>query len=445
MNTNTNYEKILIGGIVRGLIKPSALTVDSGDLELLGRALTVSRELEAEKKTVDEELLAMRLTERFPDDNFYTQDDFKLFGQMVSSSNVCLEAEEKIKAGALSTYLRTNLATILADEQRSGANILDDLKHLLVFADTNYRTRENNFVPLSEIVGKLGAVLTDLYNNISYAVTTGFGTLDDNLLDGFSKGDQHVIVGRTGHGKSALALNCARRQAKLGAVVGVVSREMSSVENAMRLQSIDQNIPRWQMRKGIHEHTYNNLMSGLDGLGELKIWFDTRTPYIEDLAVQTKLMCETHGLTILYVDTVQLVKTEQKRNGRAEIIGDVSRGLKEIAMENNIPVVSLSQFNRGVLNANTFDLLEHLKDSSGIEQDASSVTYVQIDNSIPEAHTKPAKIQILKNRNGATYKELFYSYRGETFTFTENAVENIQTEATTNGSTNGADDFEFGF
>jgi replicative DNA helicase len=130
-------------------------------------------------------------------------------------------------------------------------------------------------------------------------------------------------------------------------------------------------------------------------------------------------MVEQFDMKILYVDYLQLIESNNRRGSRAEDVAAVSRGLKLIAMENNIPVVALSQFNRGAIQADVTDLLSHLKESSGLEQDASTVSYIQINNADPLAKIKSAKFQVLKNRNGVTFKPVMLDYTGETFTFNE--------------------------
>lgn len=410
----TLYEKKILGGILSGAVNPSSIDLDPADMPDFGNALRICKELDV----VSPDLLAMKLVERYPDDSFYTADDFRIFAQSAPSAAVVFEAVDKVKGAALKGYLKKALAEILTDEDKSGAAILDGLKATIAKADKDYKSLENNFLLMKDIVPKLEAVLRDFHAGVSYAVPSGFPLLDHMLLDGFSKGDLHIIVGMTGHGKSALALNCAKYQAMSGIFVGIVSREMSDVENAMRIQSSWQQIPRWQMKKGIYDATYQELKAGMEQLAALPIAFDVRTNDIEGLSVQAKRMVEQYEMKILYVDYLQLVGSGRKGN-RAEEVAAVSRGLKLVAMENNIPVVALSQFNRGAMNADVMDLLGHLKESSGIEQDASTISYIQIDNSNPDAKFKPAKVQILKNRNGTTFKPIMLDYQGETFTFTE--------------------------
>jgi replicative DNA helicase len=217
---------------------------------------------------------------------------------------------------------------------------------------------------------------------------------------------------------------------------------MSDLENAMRLISTQTQIPRWKMRKDIYEETYNQLMASMAELAQLQIAFDIKTKTVEDAARQTKLWVQNKGLSILYVDYLQLLGSKLKYGSRAEAVAAVSRGLKEIAMDNNIPVVALSQFRRGTKDVPVEELLEYLKESSGIEQDASTVTYIQIDNGVPDATIKPAKLVVLKNRNGATFTPVMLDYRGETFTFSQQvSFEELSGEAqATQAPVNNPDD-----
>ena len=150
---------------------------------------------------------------------------------------------------------------------------------------------------------------------------------------------------------------------------------------------------------------------------------NTKTDVVENLRPQVKRWVESRGLQILYVDYLQLLLTEQKGSNRADAVSTVSRTLKLIAMENNIPVVSLCQFNRAAANASVFEILGMLKESSSIEQDASTVSYVQIEKNTMDNPNRAAQLTVLKNRNGATFKPINLNYHGPTFTFTENLIQ----------------------
>lgn len=411
------YEKRIIGGIVKGVVKAADVDLTPADFETddLGACFSHARLIEGEGLQVDSALLASRLGS----DGFYLANDFDLMAASVGSASVVWESVDKVKASALKTLILAETAKIALQTDKTSAELLDRIKAIVARADTRYRTSENNFVFLSELAPKVQAVYDDLHAGVSYSVPTYFPKIDDLIVDGFSRGDEHIIVGFTGSGKSALALAFAREQAKRGNCVGIVSREMSDIENLMRLQSSDAQIPRWRIRKDMHFSVHRDLQNHLEDFANLPIAFDTRTSDVEALRPQVKRMVEERDMKILYVDYLQLLNTKSSQNSRAGEVQTISRTLKEIAMENRIPVVSLSQFNRSAANASIFEILGHLKESSGIEQDASTILYIQIEKTEEKKDLKEAKLTVLKNRNGATFHSVDLNYRGETFTFTE--------------------------
>lgn len=416
MNT---YETRIIGGIVAGTVRASDIDLDASDFtsEDAGAAIRAAQGLEANGVKIDAHILHATLD---PDgDSFYTASDFELMARQSLSASVVWDAVEKVKGEALKTMLLTETANLALRKEQTGTMLLDSLKDLVSRADADYRTSENNFVFLSELAPKVKGVYQDLHSGVSYAVSTGFDLIDAEILDGFSRGDEHIIVGFTGSGKSALALNMARRQAMSGITVGIVSREMSDIENIMRIQSSESEIPRWTIRKGMFDSTLDKLNQGIDRLAQLPICFDTRTTDVNELRPQVRRMVESYDLKILYVDYLQLMAAKSSNTTRANEVQAISRTLKEIAMENKIPVVSLCQFNRGAMQASIFDILAHLKESSGIEQDASTILYVQLEKTEERKPIKDAKVTVLKNRNGATFHSVELEYQGDIFTFRE--------------------------
>lgn len=413
------YENRIIGGIVAGYVSADAIPLGPSDFEALGDVFEAARAIKEAGSKIDAALLADRMA-----DSFYSIQDFELMARSVNSASVVFEAVEKVKAASLKTFLLNQTAELALKNDRSAAEILEQLKLIISHAETEYRTVADDFVMLSDLVDQVKGVLSDLKEGVSFAIPTGFRAIDDLLLDGFSKGDEHVIVGFTGSGKTALALNCALHQAKQGQLVGFVSREMSSTENVLRMLCSDTGTERWKVRKEMFNDTYTDLLNHLDGeFGKHPITVNTKTDVVENLRPQVKRWVEAKGLQILYVDYLQLLLTEQKGANRADAVSTVSRTLKLIAMENNIPVVSLCQFNRAAANASVFEILGMLKESSSIEQDASTVSYVQIEKNTMDNPNRAAQLTVLKNRNGATFKPINLNYHGPTFTFTENLIQ----------------------
>lgn len=416
------YEKRIIGGIVKGVVRPSEIDLTASDFETedLGACIAYAHQLESEGRKIDADLLCSRLAEK--EAGFYTPDDFNIMAAAVGSASIVWESVDKVKSAALKTLILAETAKIALLENKSSAELLDRIKAIVIKADDHYRTSENNFQFLSELAPKVKAVYDDLHSGVSYSVPTYYPAIDNLILDGFSRGDEHIIVGFTGSGKSALALAFAREQAKQGNCVGIVSREMSDIENVMRLQSADAQIPRWKIRKGTEAYPmpHKQLIDHLETFASLPIAFDTRTTDVDALRPQVKRMVEGYGMKILYVDYLQLLASKGNQGTRAGEVQAISRTLKEIAMENKIPVVSLCQFNRGAAQASVYDILGHLKESSGIEQDASTILYIQLEKTEEKKVIKDAKLTVLKNRNGATFASVDLQYKGETFSFYEN-------------------------
>lgn len=126
----------------------------------MGDCFAVCRQLENEGIPITPDVLAMRLAAA---DAFYSESDFVLMANSSRSAAVAFEAMSKIKARALKTFLKAQVADIAINDKRSGAQMLDSLKAVVARADKEYRTHENNFVTLQEIVPKLDAIYDDLH------------------------------------------------------------------------------------------------------------------------------------------------------------------------------------------------------------------------------------------------------------------------------------------
>lgn len=418
------YEQKIIGGCLSGLAKPNEIGLTPSDFEdeILSQVFAVALKAESAGK----ELSASLVYELFAEKEFLgwlNLSDLQDYCESARSVTSFNHALDKVRSGLLYKNIRRDLEKLLESENLSGGQILNTLKEKIEIYESDYKTHTNNFEFISEFAGEQEKLYTELHEGKTIAIPTFFPNIDSRILDGFSKGDEHIIVGQTGSGKSALALNFALNQAKNGFTVGVISREMARTENLMRLQSSDAQVPRWQIKKNMPVMILNELKENLTKLKDLRIAFDTKTTDIETLRLQVKQMVENHGLDILYVDYLQLMESSSVNSTRANEVQKISRNLKEIAMSNNIPVVSLSQFNRGVVNAPVTEVMNHIKESSGIEQDASTIMLIQTDKSELNVKTVDAKATIIKNRNGATFKPVGLTFRGEIFQFYE--VQNV--------------------
>jgi replicative DNA helicase len=251
-------------------------------------------------------------------------------------------------------------------------------------------------------------VLDEFYDRIEYlfahqgeivGVPTGLADLD-KLLGGFQRSDLIIIAGRPGMGKTSLALSIALQAARKWAKrVGVFSLEMSNEQVVQRLVSAETGIDSQRLRLGeIHDTSL---------LSDSQLYIDD-TPAISALEMRTKArrLHAEHGLDMLIVDYLQLMRGDFRSENRVQEISFISRSLKGLARELNIPVVALSQLSRAVESRHDKrPMLSDLRESGSIEQDADVVVFVYRDELYDpdtEFPSSIAELRVAKHRSGPT-------------------------------------------
>jgi replicative DNA helicase len=238
-------------------------------------------------------------------------------------------------------------------------------------------------------------------------VPTGFLNLD-KMLGGMQKSDLIIIAARPGMGKTSLmvsfALNAAR---KYNQRVAIFSLEMSDEQLVQRLLAAETAIDSQRLRIGnLREEEWPNFLQASARLSETMLFIDD-TPSISAMQVRTKArrLYAEYGLDLLIIDYLQLMQGERHENNRVQEISYLSRSLKGLARELNIPVVVASQLSRAVESRNDKrPLLSDLRESGSIEQDADIVMFIYRDDYYnPETDQQNiAEILISKHRNGPT-------------------------------------------
>ena len=222
-------------------------------------------------------------------------------------------------------------------------------------------------------------------------LATGFADLDGKL-GGLQDTDLIVLAGRPGMGKTALAVNIALNAARdylptadggrpeAGARVGIFSLEMAAPQIAARVLAGSARIPVGRIRSGgFDDADFERLKAAALPLQSCPIWIDDSPALpIAQLAIRARRQKQTHGLDLLIVDYLQLVRpSTSAREGRVHQVGEITRALKAIAKELDIPVIALSQLSRAVEGRETRrPQLADLRDSGSIEQDADIVMFV---------------------------------------------------------------------
>lgn len=250
---------------------------------------------------------------------------------------------------------------------------------------------------------------------------TGFHDLD-NLLSGLQKSDLIILAARPSMGKTTLALDMAR----LAAVgheksVLVFSLEMSSQQLIDRMLSAQSRVNAWNLRTGrlSSDRDFSQLRDSLDKLSKAKIFIDDQpgNSIVRMKALSRRIKAEK-GLDLIVVDYLQLMTTSKNYDSMVNQVTEISRSLKSLAKELEVPVLALSQLSRAVESRGGKPRLSDLRDSGSIEQDADVVMFIHREDKGKDESEKTniAEILIEKHRNGPTGKvDLYFDEKTTTF------------------------------
>lgn len=246
--------------------------------------------------------------------------------------------------------------------------------------------------------------------NGNKGIKTGFTELDD-MLCGLMGGALYIIAARPAMGKTAFALNIMLNAIRAGKHIAFFSLEMAKTELGVRLISQGAHVDSQAMKKGsLSNDDWARVcpfISDFNGIYANSMIIDD-TPAIDVLKIRERMrnLVKTHGIEMMIVDYIQLIRSSDKRiNNREQEIADISRSLKAIAKENNIPVIALAQLNRAVdSRTEKRPVLSDLRESGSIEQDADCVMFIHREEYYKktEDNKNKAEIIIAKHRSGPT-------------------------------------------
>lgn len=313
----------------------------------------------------------------------------------------------------------------LGFDEASELDILLDKAEKKIFEVTNF-TGTHKFVAIGDTLGEAWERIDHLHNTKHElrGVPTGFQGLD-NKLAGFQKSDLIILAARPSMGKTSLALDIARKAAIDHKVpVGIFSLEMSSQQLVDRMLSAESQVDAWKLRTGHNlsiDHDFKAIRDAMDRLSNAPIYIDDQPAnnILKMRAVARRLKSEK-GLGLIVVDYLQLMVPTQNRNSDNMVnqVTEISRSLKQLARELEVPVLALSQLSRAVEQRGGKPRLSDLRDSGSIEQDADVVMFIHREDKIDKTSTRPniAEILIEKHRNGATGSvELFFDEKKTSF------------------------------
>jgi replicative DNA helicase len=237
-------------------------------------------------------------------------------------------------------------------------------------------------------------------------VPTGF-TDFDQLTSGLQRQDFIIIAARPSQGKTALALNMAQYAARNGCAVGIFSLEMSAEQLCSRLLCSEARVDAHRLRTGyLNREEWAKLADSLRRLSETRIFIDdTAGAGVLEMRAKARRLKAEHGLDLLIIDYLQLMAGRGRIESRQQEVSQISRDLKALAKELNVPVVALSQLSRAPeLRSEHEPQLSDLRESGAIEQDADVVCFIyreEVYNATDE-NRGIAKLLVRKQRNGPT-------------------------------------------
>ena len=298
----------------------------------------------------------------------------------------------------------TEIVGLGYDEGRELGEVLDKAETLVFDVAQSLELRD--YEPISTILERYFERIDFIHQHKGdlLGVPTGYRDLD-KLTGGLQKSDLVILAARPSVGKSSLALGFAYNAAvRFGLRVGVYSLEMSAEQLVQRLLSMETGVDSHRLRQGfIDDDEWDRVSRAFGRLAEAKIFIDdTAGLSIAELRSRARRLAAEQGLDVLVLDYLQLMQGRRTDN-RVQEISEISRGLKALARELDVPIVALSQLSRAVeARTDHVPKLSDLRESGAIEQDADIVLFIYREELYqPDTDKKGiAEIHVAKHRNG---------------------------------------------
>lgn len=393
-------------------------------------------ELFEKKEAIDILSLTSKLTERGQLDAIGGRSYLvTLTNQTPSAAHVASYAQIIQKKATLRRLITAanNILELGYQEEKEVDSVLDQSEQSIFAVSQKYL--KEKFTHIKEILTGAFDRIDELHREKGKlrGLPSGFAELD-NLLGGFQKSDLIILAARPSVGKTSFALDIARNAAiRYKKHVGIFSLEMSKEQLVDRLISGEAGVDMWKMRTGrLSEASddFPRIGHAMSELAESFIFIDDfANTNIMELRTKARRLQMEHGLDMIILDYLQLMEGTSGKGGssdnRVQEIAQISRALKGIARELNVPVIALSQLSRAVeLTKPAIPKLSHLRESGSIEQDADVVMFIYRKsadrnydiNSLTEEEKHAAEIHIAKHRNGPTGQINLY-FDGNTVSF----------------------------
>ena len=315
-----------------------------------------------------------------------------------------------VEAAAIRRRLLTSanqIATLAYNEQESVENVLEGAEKSIF--NVSERRLKKDMLPISTVLSSYYDRIRELSKRPEdiFGVPTGFIDLD-RMLTGLQPSDLVIIAGRPGQGKSGFLLSAAKNAALLHKKnVAIFSLEMSNEQVVQRLLAQETGIDSQRLRNGkLKDDEWSLLNHAVEVLGDTHIYLDD-TPAITPLSLRTRCrrLHMEFGLDLIILDYIQLMGGDMRNENRVQEVSYISRNLKALARELNVPVLAAAQLSRAVeQRTDTRPVLSDLRESGSIEQDADIVMFIYRPDQYEKdtAKNNVAEIIVAKHRNGPT-------------------------------------------
>lgn len=402
---NIEAEKAVIGGI---FLKQNALTdiaeflfpddFYNKELKLIYRAIL---ELYTENKAIDP-ILILEKNKNIKNDTFYEViESVQTAANIIEYANI---VKDKAKLRKLQDSA-TQIVEMTSDEEETTENIIDKSEALIFKIAENNNTK--NVVSIKEIMNSEFKRLQNVYDNkgITTGISSGFSDFDQ-MTNGFNPSDLVILAARPAMGKTAFALNLALNAAKINKSVLIFSLEMSSSQLLQRFIAIEAGIGLQKIRTGfLSENDWGRMGLASEALMKTQLNIaDLPNATVMEIRTVARRMKAAGKLDIIIIDYLQLIKGNNgKSESRQQEISEISRSLKGIARELDIPIIALSQLSRATeQRADRRPMLSDLRESGAIEQDADMVAFLYRDDYYNEESGAKGITEIIigKQRNG---------------------------------------------
>ena len=355
-----------------------------------------------------------------------------LVNAVPSASNIVHYAKVVQKKSLLRRLIvaASDIVEMGYDESEDVQKILDEAEQRLFGVSQKYLKQD--FVPIKSILETAFERIDDLHKNSHTlrGVPTSFPDLD-HILAGLQKSDLLIVAARPSIGKTTLALDLARHVGVQSKVpVGIFSLEMGSDQLVDRMIAAQSSVDLWRLRTGkLESDDFPKIGEAIGILSEAPIFIDdSGSINIMEMRTMARRLQAEHRLGLIIIDYLQLMEgRSNKSDNRVQEISEISRGLKQLARELNIPVIALSQLNRSVESRpDQVPKLSDLRESGSIEQDADVVMFLYREDRVKQdtPNKNIVDIIIAKHRNGPVGRIQLYFHENST---TFKSLERIHT------------------